>query len=1204
MPGRERHCRERPTHNLKFAGLSAVSKDPRYKHAKQVLKDHDFNGALADIDTGDLSIDILLEELHIYHAELRVQNEALKESQQTLERALERFTRFYHHLPIPTLVIDRNGFLHDANAAAMRLIPVGRKLFRHLAHPTQQHILQSALESANILGSASCTEIDFIGSKRRRLIVNITLIRIPDQDSDSDAFLCNIIDQTTYIQQNKALKIAEENYRIVADFAPDWAYWMGPDNRFHYISPSCERITGYRACDFMADPKLLERIIHPDDRERYRQHRHQGEDAGQSLLTFRIQTKDGQIRYIEHDCRVVYGHNGSYLGHRGTNRDITAKHEVEQTLSYQLALQRLIAECSTLSINAAAQDIDDAIGQILEKSGRFLQVDRAYVFEFSDDDTQMSNTHEWCLNGVQPFIAENQNIPVDSLPWWSERIRRGEIIRLNQLDDLPTQAKAERREFSRQDIVSLLSIPLLAQQHLIGFLGFDAVTQRHEWDALDMDMVKLIGEIIAGAIIRQRAEITLRRSEARYRHVSAISSDVAYSCTAHPGQRFQLEWITETISLLTGYTREEMMANGCWRCLVHEEDLVLFDEKVGLLEPGVCGEAELRLLHKEGLIRWVRSSAQCVLDEGPMPIARIYGALVDITEQKIQEAEATRLAQVVEQSASIVLITDVHGMIEYVNRRFCQVTGYMRHEAEGRSIDYFYPDNKEHAIIHTLWETVHQGETWKGELRGHKKNGELYWEQALVSPIRDAHGEVVHYAKMGEDITDKKGLHEQLAYLTHHDVLTGLPNRILVAERIDFEILTCEREKRCLAVLSLDLDNFKVFNDSLGHATGDFLLREVAKRLRATLREQDTLARFGGDTFLLLLTDLKQAQDAGRVAAKIMRAFSKPFFVDDQALSVTASIGIALYPDDAHTSEDLILYADTAMHRAKEDGRQRYQFYTTALNDQLRQRLQLEQSMREGISRGEFILHYQPRIDLNDGRILSLEALVRWQHPEWGLVSPGRFIPVAEQTGLILKLGPEVLRMACEQLKRWCKQGLPIVPIAVNLSAHELYQEMAVENIAGTVQSIGIDPRYIEFEVTESAAMRSIERSISVLSKLRSYGFHLSIDDFGTGYASLNYLSRLPVHVLKIDQSFLAALMSGSENYTQTAAIINAIIGLGHNLGMEVIAEGVETVSQRDFLLKHECYIAQGYLFSRPLPVAEIEPLLRKGYTQAPADSA
>ncbi len=432
------------------------------------------------------------------------------------------------------------------------------------------------------------------------------------------------------------------------------------------------------------------------------------------------------------------------------------------------------------------------------------------------------------------------------------------------------------------------------------------------------------------------------------------------------------------------------------------------------------------------------------------------------------------------------------------------------------------------------------------------------------------------------DITERKRAEETVRSLAYHDTLTGLPNRLLFQDRLTLAVAQAHRHHKGLAVLFLDVDRFKVINDSLGHSVGDRLIREVAGRLRSCVREGDTVARLGGDEFTLLLPDAGHAVDAAKIAKKVLEVIRTAFEIDRRELFVTCSIGISLYPDDGRDAETLVKNADAAMYRAKEQGRDLYQLYTPALNATALERLALESSLRKALAHDELLLHYQPILDVATDRIHGLEALLRWRHPELGLVSPAEFIPLAEVTGLILNIGPWVLRTACAQARAW-QLRQPGLRIAVNLSARQFQESGLVGHVTEALAETGLEPRCLQLEITESSAMQNAQAAIQTLRELKALGVGLSIDDFGTGYSSLSYLKRFPIDTLKIDQSFIRDIETDPDD----AAIASAIIALAHTLKLEVVAEGVETPGQLEFLARHGCDLTQGYLFSRPVPTAE-----------------
>jgi diguanylate cyclase (GGDEF)-like protein len=442
--------------------------------------------------------------------------------------------------------------------------------------------------------------------------------------------------------------------------------------------------------------------------------------------------------------------------------------------------------------------------------------------------------------------------------------------------------------------------------------------------------------------------------------------------------------------------------------------------------------------------------------------------------------------------------------------------------------------------------------------------------------------------ELEREVSERKRAEARLNHLATHDALTDLPNRNLFADRLGQALLRTAWRKRSVAVLFLDLDRFKVINDTLGHAIGDLMLKVVAERLTQCIRTGDTVARLGGDEFVLILDDLAQPQDTTKVAQKILDAFSKPVEIDRRELFITASIGIALYPGDGEEVEALLKNADTAMYRAKEQGKNNYQLYSASLNVKASERLTMEGHLRHGLERGEFLLHYQPQVDLVTGRIVAMEALIRWKRPGWKIISPADFIPLLEETGLILPIGEWVLRTACAQNKAWQRAGHPPIRVSVNLSGRQFQKTNLIRTIAAALDETGLSPKFLELELTESIIMKNEEATIISLRQLHESGVAISIDDFGIGYSSLSYLNRFPINTLKVDRSFVNDISTHPDN----AAIVTAIITMAHSLHLNVVAEGVETADQLEFLRALKCDQMQGYLASRPLSAEEAEELL------------
>jgi diguanylate cyclase (GGDEF)-like protein len=489
-----------------------------------------------------------------------------------------------------------------------------------------------------------------------------------------------------------------------------------------------------------------------------------------------------------------------------------------------------------------------------------------------------------------------------------------------------------------------------------------------------------------------------------------------------------------------------------------------------------------------------------------------------------------------------------------------------------------------------MWATLAENDFWQGELWDRRKNGEAFPKRLSISAVRDAEGKIVNYIGSFEDITQRKIAEDRIRYLAHHDALTGLPNRFSLYERMEQCIAFARRFDSSLAVMLIDLDHFKTINDTLGHNVGDQLLIQVAKRLQQSVRDSDIVARLGGDEFVVVLSGVDKPSDVIDVAGKIVAHIAAPYTIAGHELRTSPSVGVCIYPDDATEIGDLVKNADIAMYHAKSVGRRNYQFYTEKMREEVAQRVTAEQELESALKNGEFVLHYQPQIELATGRVVGVEALVRWQHPVRGMISPCNFIPLAEETKLIIPLGKWILEAACRQLMRWHEDGLPDLHVAVNLSTIQFQDKKLPELVRQALAQSGLHARYLHLEITESMAMYNPEENIVMMNTLADIGVKLAIDDFGTGYSSLAYLKIFPVNMIKIDRSFVKDI----EIDENDAAICEITMLLAQKLGMLVVAEGVETVAQKQFLSNLGCQLVQGYLFSKPLPADAIKEYIRE----------
>jgi diguanylate cyclase (GGDEF)-like protein/PAS domain S-box-containing protein len=714
-----------------------------------------------------------------------------------------------------------------------------------------------------------------------------------------------------------------------------------------------------------------------------------------------------------------------------------------------------------------------------------------------------------------------------------------------------------------------------------------------------------VGSQIGQYIQRKEAEQALRLSEERFR-ITVSQASVGITMTSLD---LRYLMVNDRYCEIMGYTREELLALGV-KDVVKPGDL---DEALSFRRRLLAGEAESydrekQLLRKDRSLVWVNLSSSLVRGERGEP--KYYISVIqDISDRKraelaLRESEE-KFLQLSSNIPQVFWISDA-SMREtiYISAACQQMLGVPVDDLKARPRRLVRAVHREdRARVYHARKSAAQGQ-YDEIYRVVRPDGTVRWVQDRAFPVRDGDGVVRRVAGIAEDITHRKEAEEKLVYLAHYDALTGLPNRNMFHERLVDAMAQARRRNKLVAVMFLDLDRFKVTNDTLGHSAGDELLIQVARRLADRVRIGDTVGRFGGDEFGLILADLRSIEDARSVAEKMMAAFEAPFLLEHSEVYVTGSIGISVYPADNDDVGSLMKNADAAMYRAKEAGRNNFQFYTAEMNARALHRLEMENSLRRALERREFIFHYQPKVELATGRITGVEALLRWQRPGHGMVQPVEFVPLLEDSGLIISIGEWLLHEACLQLKTWERAGIAPVPIAINLSA----RQFASRDLGGSIQRVlehhGIPPALLQLELTESSLMTNNEDVVQMLRYLKSLGLHLSIDDFGTGYSSLAYLQLFPIDALKIDRSFVSDIRSELDD----ATIIRAVIGMAHSLGLKVVAEGVENEAQLTFLAENGCDEIQGYYYSPPLSAEECAALLlappRLGRTSASRDAA
>ncbi len=687
-------------------------------------------------------------------------------------------------------------------------------------------------------------------------------------------------------------------------------------------------------------------------------------------------------------------------------------------------------------------------------------------------------------------------------------------------------------------------------------------------------------------VARRRAEQSLTASDGYQRAIFNATPDAMLISDKHG----IITQVNQQAEILLGYKSGELIGQSI-EILVPEG----FRAKHPELRAKFVAEPVTRPLKTGRTLQARRKNGSSFdVDISVSPIKTEHGlffasALRDVTLHKQAEAHL-RVAAIAFESKEPMVITDADSIILQVNRAFTESTGYTKEEAVGQRINLLKSGRHDAAFYAEMWEGIERDGTWQGEIWDRRKNGDIYPKWLIISVVKGDDGEVTHYVGTHIDITERKAAEEQIKQLAFYDPLTGLPNRRLLQERLKHGIDVERRDGKQLALLMLDLDRFKAVNDSLGHLAGDELLQQVAARITFRLRDVDMVARLGGDEFIVLLEDIAHPEDAARVAEEIIADLSKPFgLAEDEEVQIGVSIGISLYPQHGDNPEILMDHADAALYQAKDAGRGCFAYFSEDLTLAARERIALESRLRRAIEQDELRIFYQPQVDIVSGRIIGAEALVRWLDPVEGLIPPIRFIPIAEETGLILAVGEWVLRETCRQGKQWLDEGLPPLTLAVNVSSHQFRRSDICVLVGEVLTETGFPAKQLELEITESGLMENQDNATDILNCLRSYGIRLAIDDFGTGYSSLAYLKHFPLDMLKIDKSFIDDIPHMQDDMEIAATII----AMGHILGFKVLAEGVETPEQLAFLREKGCDMYQGYIKSKPVPAEAFVELLR-----------
>ena len=691
----------------------------------------------------------------------------------------------------------------------------------------------------------------------------------------------------------------------------------------------------------------------------------------------------------------------------------------------------------------------------------------------------------------------------------------------------------------------------------------------------------LVAVFFADVTERKRAEKALRQSEERFRELVEQASDSIF--VADLDGRYTD--VNSAGCRMLGFERDEIVGKTIIDLFPPEDIDRLQRAKEELLQ-GDTQVAEWRLRRKDGSYLPVEISAKI------LPDGRWQGIVRDISERRLAEVQLRQAATVFNCTTEGIMIADAEHNIMTVNQAYTNITGFGAEEVTGKNPRLNKSGLHNKAYYEALWRSLERTGRWQGEIWNRRKNGELYPAWQNISVVKDEQGQITNYVAVMSDISPIKQVEERLSHLAHHDVLTSLPNRLAFQANLEQALERAKRHRHRLALLFLDLDRFKLINDTLGHAAGDRLLQVIAERLKSSVRAEDLAARLGGDEFTIILEEIAHPEDAALLAQKIIRTVVEPIRLDGREIVTSTSIGISIFPDDADSAGDLAKAADAAMYRAKSHGRNRYEFYTSELTTQALRHLSIESDLRQALARDELTLYYQPQIELVTGRLRGVEALVRWQHPVLGTMLPEQFIEIAEESGLVEAIGDWVIQSVCAQMRIWREAGLPPVRIAFNVSGHQIIYDHLVATLRSAMEQNGLTPGAVPLvmETTESVLLAG-EKIVNTMKQLQRLGISIAIDDFGKGYSSLSLLKVLSIDTLKIDRAFLRHIPHDSDNNAITAAIIS----MGHSLGLKVVAEGVETMEQLEFLRDLGCDEAQGFLISEAVAPEQIAAYLEHG---------
>ena len=881
--------------------------------------------------------------------------------------------------------------------------------------------------------------------------------------------------------------------------------------------------------------------------------------------------------------------SGQVIGLFGISRDITDRKRDEA----RLTLEARRAEALLTLPGAAEIMTESAFMQHGQELAEQLTGSQIAVIHLVHDDQETIELVTWSRSTLAQYCsaAFDRHYPISQAGVWADALRQRAPVVIN---DYASVMDKHGLPEGHAQLDRLINVPVIDGGLVRMMAGVG--NKPEPYTEADVETVRLIADAVWRIVRQRRAETALHESEQRHRLLADNASDVIWTMDL----KGRFTYVSPSVEKLRGFTSAEVMQQTLAQTLcpssipVATEALGKSMAAMAAGLPFIGFRGELEQPCKDGSTVWTEISTNGIRNEHGEFIG-IVGVSRNIAERKVQQQQLQLAAQVFAQGREGITVTDALGHIIMVNRAFSEITGYTQAEVLGQNPRILKSGRQSPEFYLDMWAALTTSGHWAGEIWNRQKDGTVYPEWLAISALRDSQGQTTHYVASFSDLSSAKAAESRIQWLSQFDTLTGLPNRTLLQDRTELAISMVQRAREPLTMLLVAIDHFGAVNDTLGHQLGDELLVEMARRLSDSVREQDTVSRMGGKEFVLVLPGTP-AMVAAHLATELLWKLSRPCSLGVHELTLTASIGIASFPDNGGDFDTLFKAVEIAMHRAQVKGRDTYQFYSDDLYEQVLAHDRLIKALRQAIVLNQLQLVYQPQVDLQTGQICGVEALLRWQHPELGAVSPGQFIPLAEESGLIIGIGEWVLRRACQDIRRWLDHGIKVPHVAINASPLQFRDNNLVLQVKAALTESQIDPALIYIEVTESALMDDVPRNESMLKALKDLGIKLSLDDFGTGYSSLSYLKRFPFDQVKIDRSFVQDIATSQSD----SLLVKVIVSMAHGLGMKVIAEGVETEAQCEIMRTSICDEIQGYFFCKPISAQAIEELFSEG-RQLPA---